>query len=204
MRFDAETLQRQIPYYLTAPSERKAFLEELTALSSGARKGYFMPKDSYKNTILQGDGWSGFRVFSFEKGKCSNDEQGIVLSNSCDMSSENKRTISPKITFAPVVKLSRLRAQFERSGIEEKQIDSKLQAIRSQSVTNIFYLPKEGPLDDEHVVLLDDLHSMPVIAHQKKATKLFTLSMAAFYLFVFKLSIHFCRLHENINRTFPS
>ena len=50
-------------------------------------------------------------------------------------------------------------------------------------------------------MLLDDLHSMPIELHGQAAEKLFTLSMAGFYLFVLKLSVHFCRLHENVDRS---
>ena len=73
--------------------------------------------------------------------------------------------------------------------------------IRAQGVTSIFYLPADDLLEEEHVALLDDLHSMPLEAHGQAAEKLFTLSMAGFYLFVFKLSVHFCRLHENVDRS---
>jgi hypothetical protein len=63
------------------------------------------------------------------------------------------------------------------------------------------YLPADGLLDEDHVALLDDLYSMPVAVHRQGAEKLFTLSMAGFYLFVFKLSVHVCRLHEDVDRT---
>ena len=64
----------------------------------------------------------------------------------------------------------------------------------------MFYLPADDPLSTEYVALLDDLHSMPVEALREVSDKLFTLSMAGFYLYVFKLSVHFCRLQENIDR----
>lgn len=52
-----------------------------------------------------------------------------------------------------------------------------------------------------HVALLDDLHSMPMEVYKEAAEKLFTCSMEGLYLFVFKLSVHFCRLHENVDRS---
>lgn len=65
-----------------------------------------------------------------------------------------------------------------------------------------FYLPADGVLEEEYVVMLDDVHSMPsnIFIEQTEKQKLFTLSMAGFYLFVFKLSVHFCRLQENVKR----
>jgi hypothetical protein len=200
MNFDAEALRRQIPYYLTADPAQKVLLAELKSLSDGASKGYFIPKgdDSYSVEMLQGDGWRGFQAFSFENGNL-NPVRGIVLSNSCDVT--NPRVMPPKVTFAPIVKLSKVVERFEAFGLDKEQVDSRLQAIRAQGVTSIFYLPADDLLDEEHVALLDDLHSMPIDAHKQAAEKLFTLSMAGFYLFVFKLSVHFCRLHENVDRS---
>ncbi|MFC4669074.1 hypothetical protein ACFO5X_10955 [Seohaeicola nanhaiensis] len=202
MALDPEALRQQIPYYLTAEPARKELVEGLKALSEGATDGYFFPAggDPHANTMLQGDGWRGFQVFSFTSG-AQNLTRGIVLSNSCDISPENERVLPPKVTFAPLVKLARIKARFEEHGLRAEQIEGRLQAIRAQSVTSIFYLPASGPLEEEYVALLDDLHSMPVEAHRQAAEKVFTLSMAGFYLFVFKLSVHFCRLQENVDRS---
>jgi hypothetical protein len=202
MTFDADTLRQQIPYYLTADPNKKALLANLRALLEGANNGYFIPKgyDGYASEMLQGDGWPGLQVYSFiTNNKMS--VRGIVLSNSCDISSENQRVVPPKVTFAPIVKLSRIEERFQERGLDEKKVASRLQAIRAQDVTSMFYLPEDGLLDAEHVALLDDLHSIPVDALAQAAEKLFTLSMAAFYLFVFKLSVHFCRLQENVDRS---
>lgn len=200
MTFDEETLSKQIPYYLTAAPEQKELIRELKALSEGASAGYFLHKrpDPYGDTMLQGDGWRGFQIFSFTSGDRIS-VRGIMLSNSCDVSLDNERALSPNVTFAPLVKLAVIRTRFEQSGLKLEQIEAKLKAIRDQSVTSIFYLPADGPLGEEYVALLDDVHSMPVAAHEWNE-KLFTLSMAGFYLFVFKLSVHFCRLQEKVDR----
>jgi hypothetical protein len=201
MNFDAEALQQQIPYYLTADPAKKVLLAELKSLSEGAVQGYFTPSelDAHKGEMLQGDGWRGFQVFSFATGD-RNRVRGIILSNSCDLSPENERVLPPKITFAPIIRLAKLEERFLDSGLKQEQIKSRLQAIRSQSITSMFYLPADDPLSTEYVALLDDLHSMPVEALREVSDKLFTLSMAGFYLYVFKLSVHFCRLQENIDR----
>lgn len=202
MTFDADALRQQIPYYLTAAPAQKALLAELKALVEGADKGYFIPAgyDGYTAEMLQGDGWRGFQVFSFKSGNVSA-VRGIVLSNSCDVSQENARVLPPNVTFAPIVKLSKIVERFKAHDLDGEKVASRLTDIKAQRVTNMFYLPADGLLDEDYVALLDDLHSMPVELHRKAAEKLFTLSMAGFYLFVFKLSVHFCRLHENVNRT---
>jgi hypothetical protein len=52
------------------------------------------------------------------------------------------------------------------------------------------------------MVRLDNIHSIPYTSHLKNSgrKKLFTLSNTGFYMLVFKLSIHFCRLQENVQR----
>jgi len=204
MSFDEDALRLQIPYYLTADPARKVLLKDLDALSKGATAGYFISpiSDRFQADLLQGDGWRGLQVYHFASGTIK-PVRGIVLSNSCDVAPENARALPPKIIFAPIVKLSNIRARFDAAGLKNEQIEAKLKSIRSQSVTSMFYLPAENPLDEEHVALLDDLHSVPMEIHRTSSCKLFTLSMAGFYLFVFKLSIHFCRLHEGIDRTQP-
>lgn len=202
MTFDADALRQQIPYYLTAAPAQKALVAELKALIEGADKGYFIPKghDGYTGEMLQGDGWRGFQIFSFKTGNASA-ARGIVLSNSCDVSQENARALPPNVTFAPIVRLSKIIERFEAHGLDGEKVRSRLSDIKAQRVTNIFYLPADGLLEEDHVALLDDLHSMPIEIHRQAAEKLFTLSMAGFYLFVFKLSVHFCRLHEDVDRS---
>jgi hypothetical protein len=200
MSFDPETFKQSIPYYLTADPAQKKLLDELAALTSGVQKGYYLSAkhDPFGVEMLQGDVWPGLKIFSFDSGD-RREIKGIVLSNSCDISAENQRIIPPKITFAPIIKLSSLERRFSDSGLKPDKIAPRMQSIRSQSVSNMFFLPADGPLDDEYVALLSDIHSMPVKAH-RDVGKIFTLSMAGFYLFVFKLSVHFCRLQENVDR----
>ncbi len=186
---------------MTADPARRDLLVQLKALVNGADRGYFIPSgyDGYTAEMLQGDGWRGFQVYSF-KLRAVTATRGIVISNSCDVSPENTRVLPPKVTFAPIVKLSKLVERFELYGLDSEKTNSRILAIKAQQVTNIFYLPADGRLDEDYVVLLDDIQSMPIDAHRPAAEKLFTLSMAGFYLFVFKLSVHFCRLHESVDR----
>lgn len=201
MAFDPDALRRQIPYYLAADPAQRHLLDEVEALSNGTARGYFIPttQDSFADEMLQGDGWQGFQVYSFETER-KVPVRGIVLSNSCDVSTENRRVRPPKVVFAPIIRLSKVVTRFEDRGLDGGRINDRIASIKRQQTSNVFYLPAGGPLSEDYVVFLDDLHSMPIEAHRKTAKKLFTLSMAGFYLFVFKLSVHFCRLHENVDR----
>ena len=200
MAFDAEQLKNQIPFYLAAEPAQKELVQNLDALNRGVTAGYYISavRGPDADSMLQGDGWRGFQLLSFDTGE-KRSVRGIVLSNSCDISKNNERVIAPKIVFAPIVRLSYIEARLKERGLAKDAVAGRIAAMKSQSVTNFFFLPAGGPLDQDYVAILDDLHSMPVKAHTG-GEKLFTLSMAGFYLFAFKLSVHFCRLHENVDR----
>lgn len=202
MNFDVESLQQQIPYYLTA-EDRQALVDELKAISHGGTASYLLSPyhDSFKDEMLQGDGWRGFQLFMFDSGD-RRSVRGIVLSNSCDVDPGNPREVPARVIFAPLVKLSAYEALLRGSGIDATRVDEKVASIKAQKTTNIFYLPADGPLDEDYVVRLDDAHSMPVAAHTEASDreKLFTLSNTGFYMLVLKLSVHFCRLQEKVNR----
>lgn len=202
MQFDPESLQQQIPYYLTA-EDRQVLVQELWTLSKGGRAEYFISplRDCFKADMLQGDGWRGFQLFKFDTGE-KRSVQGLIMSNSCDVDPENPRDFPARVIFAPLVKLAAYEGLLRASGINTKRVDAKIASIKAQTTTNLFYLPAGGPLAEDHVVRLDDAHSMPVAAHinAPDREKLFTLSNTGFYMLVFKLSVHFCRLHEKVNR----
>jgi hypothetical protein len=196
MQIRFQDFQDHIPAYLTKPQKEGL----VQALNEFPRKiDYYL--DRYPTELLQGDGWTGLDIVRLENGD-RRSVRGIVLSNSCDVDEGNDRAVPPRLVFAPLIPLGRYVAKLEASGIAKGAIDAKLQAIREQGVTSIFYLPKGATLDADHIALLDDLHTVPLDYFTKKAerTKLFTLGMTGFYLFLFKLSVHFCRFHENVAR----
>lgn len=195
MTFTAEEFQRQIPYYLT--QDQKTGL--LNALNAFPSCNYYTTL--YPSDVLQGDGWTSIQILRFNDGARDN-IKGILLSNSCDITPENERVLPPKITFAPLVRLNDYIKILQSKEVAQQKIEGHLISIRAQRVTSIFYLPKGGALDEEHIALLGDLHTIPfpVFMSEKHRTKLFTLSQVGFYMFLMKLSIHFCRFHENLAR----
>ena len=202
MNLDTESLRQQIPYYLTS-KDRQTIVDELKAISRGGTAGYFLSqyRNAFRGDMLQGDGWRGFQLFMFDTGK-RRSVRGLVISNSCDVDPDNRRDLPARVIFSPLVKLATYETLLQKSGIKKRQIDAKLAAIRAQKTSSLFFLPSGGPLTDDHVVRLDDAHSMPVAAHSATADreKMFTLSNTGFYMLVLKLSIHFCRLQEKVNR----
>lgn len=199
---DVEQLQQQIPYYLTA-QDQQILLSELKSISEGRNVDYFLGNhnNDFTSCRLQGDGWRGFEIFNFETGE-KRSLRGLIISNSCDIDTKNQRDIAAKVIFAPLVKLSAYVSVLEKNGVSGDRLTSKIESIKNQKTTNIFYLPPSGTITDEYIVRLDDIYSMPVSAHESNPDKekLFTLSNTGFYMLIFKLSIHFCRLQERVQR----
>lgn len=191
------SIKEQLPYYLT--QERKdGVLKALKDFPENMRY-YRTTSDS---VMWQGDCWSRFQLFNFKSGERKN-TLGIVLSNTCDISPENTRDTPTKIVFASIIPLNIYQKILESSGLAADQIENKIKDIKGQNVSSLFYLPasSEG-FDEDHLALLDDIHSMPLkdfIETVEKKRRV-ALSLAGFYIFIFKLSIHFCRFHDEGNR----
>jgi hypothetical protein len=190
-----EQIQDHIPRYLTLDKQRELAAE----LSNFRDRPYYTRQ--HAGEMLQGDGWSSIEIVRFENRERAK-IGGILLSNSCDIEPTNRRDFPSRIVFAPLVKLSAYEERLKWR-IDDQVIANKLDAIRAQHVSSIFYLPAGGQLESEHIAILDDLHTIPleVFTAETKREKLFTLGQMGFYLFLMKLSIHFCRFQENIIRS---
>ncbi|MBD1399439.1 hypothetical protein [Pelovirga terrestris] len=191
-----ESIQSSIPYYLTQEA-KEGLIKELKKFPQSTNYYTIF----YQENILQGDGWNQLEVLNFEDGQRKK-IKGILLTNSCDISLENSRDFPVTLTFAPVIKLENYENKLYSFGIDPKKIKEKLRSIKEQRVSSLFFLPKGGSLDGDYIALLDDIHTMPFKKFESKTdrVKQFTLSQIGFYLFLLKLSIHFCRFHEGILR----
>lgn len=192
-----QSIKDQIPYYLTQEAA-KGLLNELRNYSD--KTDFYTSR--YPDEFLQGDGWQGFTIFDFHTNE-GRPVKAMVLSNSCDISTENAREMPSKITFVPLIKFNKLQKLFEAAGKDPQAVQQKMLAIREQKNTSFFFLPAQTSLPEDYVAWLSDVHSMPssIFIDGAKRSKIFTLNMTGFYLFLFKLSIHFCRFHENLDRS---
>lgn len=190
-----DRIEEHIPQYLSSGKQA----ELVDALRDFENRRYYMDRESAE--VLQGDGWSGLEIVNFDDGR-RDTIKGIVLSNSCDLDVENRRDVPPRLIFAPLVPVKAYVNALERAKISADRIEAKLDAIRRQRVSSIFFLPRDGALDADHIALLDDVHNLPFprFKSEGRRAKLFTLNQMGFYLFVLKLSIHFCRFQEGIER----
>jgi hypothetical protein len=192
-----EQIKLFLPKYLTPDKQAKLF-EELKQFPENKN---FYQSPAPPAELLQGDGWRGLVVIDFdslEKKPIS----GVILSNSCDIDIHNPRATEMNILFAPIIRLEKYRLVLAAGGISQAQIESTLSTIRKQRVSYIFYLPELRGVIEESMILLDDVHAQPLrsfLANSERS-RLFVLSQYGFYILLFKLSIHFSRFQEDIDR----
>ncbi len=201
MEITLDSIKDQIPYYLTE-QQKEGLLKALNNfLKDPIRETDYYDSYGHKDELLQGDSWTKLQIRNFDTGE-KGEILGIILSNTCDVTPDNKRDLPTKITFAPLIPLPAYVELLEKTGIDPDKIKNKIISIKEQKVTNIFFLPASSVLQRDYIALFDELHTMPskVFELEKNKSKVFTLGYFGFYLFIFKLSIHFCRFHENVTR----
>ena len=127
----------------------------------------------------------------------------MVISNSCDISPQNIRFFRSKVVYAPMLKLESYRNMLRREGVRENDINAHIESIRRQEITQIFFLPARGRLEQDRFVLLDRLISCDSDFIDRDTVpnyRLFSLSDYGHYLFLVKISMHFCRLNAGVDR----
>jgi hypothetical protein len=129
----------------------------------------------------------------------------IILSNTCDISKENKRDISDKdCLMAPIMEMSEFIKDLKEKSKDYNRTNSIISSIKAQLVTNLFYLPEIKGKD--YVVYLDRVFTFPTkelndtYLNSIEDNRIASLSLFGHYLFVLKLSYHLCRLPEVCDR----
>ena len=192
-----EILSSWFPDYLSVEANeafQKAFgrFDSLRSIFSSSQIGN-----------VQGAAFTGFVVLRKKgAGQCEEKEvSGIILSNSCDIDERNRRDYPINVTFAPLLSLDALGALWRSAGVNEEQISSKLNMVKRQTVSHLFYLPN-GPHSEEAVADFSMLGVMRMDDFMNKSTKrhIFTLDQVGYYFLLIKLSIHFLRLTDGVQR----
>ncbi len=197
MRLTIEGLSNILPHYLSAP-RREGVVKALNEFPE--IKFFYL--NAYANEILQGDCWSRLVALDFNSGE-RRYIRGVVLSNSCDIDPSNPSVLERQLIFVPLIRLPVLEGAWRRAGMSDERINSTFAAVRRQGISSFFYLPQGANVDVESVAWLDQIHTMPMKAFEAELDKkkIATLTDPSFYLFILKLSIHMCRLQENVDRS---
>jgi hypothetical protein len=200
-----------LPSYLTEPNKYrlrdalKQFLPEYrenqidyTDFYKKYENKYFMQSDLMAEIRLRV--WD-INTQSYNK----NYIDAIIVSNTCDVSFENKRDVNPKqCLLAPIINLHEYVDDLGKCGYGAEKIKAFEENVKSQLLANIFYLPPHLDMPAS-IALLDRIFWFP--AKELNAyidtidqDRMLSLSQFGFYLFILKLSYHLCRLPEQCDR----
>ncbi|MEQ1448084.1 hypothetical protein ABLT89_14370 [Acinetobacter schindleri] len=200
-----ENFSQLLPGYLTDETRQK--LE--VALKSFTKHERITqdPFTSFKNNyFLQGDivsniplpYWVNNEFITHTAPRC------IILSNTCDIDVNNPRDLPMDCLLAPIFDLEKIENILLANGTSRQKVNNFIEDIKKYRITNLFYLPmdsegKYAPHEKGYVVSLDKTFSLPrqflnIEQHIKSLNQFFS------YLFTFKLSIHFCRFHDKVDR----
>jgi hypothetical protein len=199
-----EEIKIYLPKYLSPESEENLF-DQLKQFPENMDDRLYTNYLLEPQVIYQGDGIEGLLVVNLPDTEVR-PARAMILSNTCDVDERNKRLFPSSLIYAPIFNLEKYEKGLVASEIlkDAAQIQDHIDAIKKQRITQIFYLPKGGALKSESIVFLDRVNSCDNSFLSKvdiKDIRLFTLSNFGLYLFIFKLSVHFTRITEGIDRS---
>lgn len=205
-----DEIKLYLPKFLSSESEKELF-ECLKDFPKNLDQRFYTSALKDSTNIFQGDGMKNMLVVnlpstSFKDVNSSSFKEvnSVIFSNTCDVASSNTRYFSSRIVYAPIFNLQKYKQSLvDKSSKDQGEIDAHINSIKQQKVTQIFYLPKINNVIDDSIIFLDRVNncSQNIIKTKEiKDDRLFTLSDYGAYLFVFKLSIHFSRIKDNVDR----
>jgi hypothetical protein len=191
-----------LPKYLSEEDSKKLF-DELKGFPTNIDERFYTTHLDNQDIIFQGDGLRDFTVINLPNEKFYKSPI-IVFSNTCDTDEKNSRVFPSNLVYAPIFSLKSYQNKILAEGLkDEKSIKNHIDDIKKQRITQILYLPQGAKLPEDCIVFLDrvnhcDNKSVPREDISKQ--KIFVLSNYGFYLFLIKLSIHFTRIQEKVDR----
>ncbi len=196
-----EELKKYLPKYLSEENYRN-LLSELKSFPDNIDARMYT--SFLNNDILyQGDGIDNMPIIDLAKGsKDIKLVSALILSNTCDMDLSNIRMFPSSIMYAPIIKLSNYQSVLKQHCSDTDKVNNHILNLKQQKITQIMYLPATGKME-ESLVFLDRVYSIDnkyINRSNLKDIRFFSFSDYGFYLLVFKLSVHFSRIQEKVNR----
>lgn len=203
---DFEDVRKYLPQYLSDFANENLF-SELKNFPGNIDGRLYTSVLKNESVIFQGDGLRGLlhiELPSTEPKKVN----GMILSNTCDIDQNNVRLIGSRIVHAPIVNLQKYYEMLLKLFVDTNKksiniIEQYISSIKKQYISHIFYLPRIDGVIEESIILFDRVTTLPsdyLPESEITSQRLFTLSDFGFYLFLFKLSVHFTRVRENVSR----
>ncbi len=196
-----EEIKKYLPQYLSSESFQ-TLLDELKSFPNNIDERMYASLRE-KDVVYQGDELREMPIVDLQ-----HIDRGVkmvnclILSNTCDMDVRNPRMYPSSIMYAPIISLSKYIATLRSQKIKENKINNHVKALRKQQITQIIFLPKNSNMDDSIVFLDRILHidNRYIDRANVETQRLFSLSNYGFYMLLFKLSVHFSRILEKVDR----
>ena len=204
-----------LPRYLSNDKQKSLFasLKSEFPFSKNPEKVYKELQD--KSVFYQGDAIIDIpfsRLNVQEKKFDLKTLTGAIISNTCDIASTNKRNITPYVNLAAIHRIDEFSAYLKSTNISDLKITEFVENIRNNIVSTLFYLPEiksNGTIIfHESFIRFDETTSLSIeFLNEGKFDKnyirnngdrVYSFSNYGFYLFLFKLSVHFCRIRESV------
>lgn len=197
-----DDIELYLPRYLSE-DKLNSLKQQLKEFGEGYDTGkYFTDRLKNDPLLYQGDGVCAL-VCNFPDTK-SKDAPVLLLSNTCDMDIGNNRMNSCRMMYAPILNLEKYILKLKSRNIPDEKIKNHVSDIKGQIISQIFYLPKTSSLGYDGMVFFDRAMSLPLSEENVGkciASRLFSLSNYGFYLLLLKLSYHFTRIQEKVDRS---
>ena len=194
-----EDIKKYLPQYLS-DSDAKQLFSALKDFPNNIDERFYSNYSLDDNILYQGDCLKDIPAFYLPDTR-SKLSQSMAISNTCDMDLNNKRLWNTHILFSQIILLEKLeKALYQK--FSEDRISNYISSLRKQQITNAFYLPKSKNLD-EAVAFFDYTNSFDINFVDRESLKekrLVSLSNYGFYILLLKLSIHFTRIQEKVQR----
>ncbi|WP_296618865.1 hypothetical protein [Marivirga sp.] len=197
-----EDFKLYLPKFLSAESDKELF-DALKKFPNNLDKRIYTNYLSDTEIIYQGDGLNELLVVNLPNPDIK-PVPSMILSNTCDIDLDNKRNFPSQVVYTPIFNLNKYQETLlNKSSKSKQQIKSHIQSVKNQEITQIFFLPKVESKIDESIIFFDRVCNFPnklIPRANLKEKRLFTLSDYGAYLFLLKLSIHFTRIQDKVER----
>lgn len=192
-----EDLEIYLPKYLSDEKQRELY-SDLKDFPNNINK-IFGSKYLATEDLLQSDIVENIPYFNLPSTE-SKLTKVIIISNSCDIDPQNKRDLPPKVSYAPLISLSKFINLLKSKKIDETRIEKIVNSIKKQEKTNIFFVPQSTNLNEDYIVFFENMLSIDRDYFFENHKKNATFSNYGFYMFLLKLSLHFTRIQEKVDR----
>jgi len=195
-----DEIKKYLPKYLTPEAEDNLF-QSLEDFPDNMDEKMYLSEHVSHESIYQGDAFNNFPVINLPS-LIVKEARVMVISNSCDMSSQNKRLYKKNVCYCPIIKLNKFKEKLLKV-FEEQNVNSLIDRIKKQEVSAIFFLPKGCFLEEDSFIFFDKIISYPTesLPDNIMNERVFTLHDYGLYIFIFKLSVHFTRINEDKGRS---